>query len=112
MEELSDIDFEKIKTDYNNRNLKIGVELSLARKLLIECKDIITTLWSCSFIIIIIASFFVYFYVFGLLGFFGAILFSTMFSIYLGICSMPNKIKTVLFYVFIVCFLTSLLLIG
>ena len=107
MEQLSDIDFENIKKDYENNTISIGVELSLARKFLVECQDIITVLWSCSFTIAFIASFIVYFYAFGVFGILGAIIFCIFFSSYIGLCSIANKSKTVLFYIFLACFLVS-----
>ena len=108
MKELTDEEFERIRKDYKDDNIKIGVQLNLARKFLIETQDTATIIWGCSFTLAMIAIFFVSIYSLGFPGVLFAILFCVLFTIYLGICTINTSIRDIIFFVCILCAISSI----
>lgn len=99
MENLTNEEYQEIVEDYNSGKLKIFIELSLARKLLNSMDSTTTIIWNSSFTIATILSFFVGIYSIGLIGIAYGILFSIIFSSYIGLCSIEYKYKKTIYII-------------
>lgn len=109
MEKMLDSDFEYLKSQYKQKNLKIGVELSEGRKFLTNIvQDKTCIIWGATFSLIMILSFFVSIYCLGFLGgIIYALVFNLLYSCYLGICSINNKFKKFIYYLSIAILIIS-----
>ena len=56
---ITDEEFKKIKQEYKSSNIEIGVDLSLTRKNMNAAGNTISLIWSSSFTLMIILSFFI-----------------------------------------------------
>ena len=65
---ITDEEFEKIKQEFESSNIEIGVELSLARKNMNAAGNTVSIIWSSSFTIMIIISFFIRYLLYRWLG--------------------------------------------
>ena len=60
---MEDLEFEYVKSQYEQKNLRIGVELAKGRVFLLDVvKDTTCLIWGASFTIIMIISFFISIY--------------------------------------------------
>lgn len=98
---MEDLDFEYVKSQYEQKNLKIGVELSRAREFLTNIiQDKTCIIWGASFSLIMIISFFVSIYCLGFVGgLIYAIVFCILYSCYMGICSINSEFKKIVYYI-------------
>ena len=63
---MEDLEFEYVKSQYEQKNLRIGVELAKGRVFLLDVvKDTTCLIWGASFTIIMIISFFISIYCLG-----------------------------------------------
>ena len=66
---MEDLEFEYVKSQYEQKNLRIGVELAKGRVFLLDVvKDTTCLIWGASFTIIMIISFFISIYCLGFLA--------------------------------------------
>lgn len=106
---MEDLDFEYVKSQYEQKNLKIGVELAKGRVFLLDVvKDTTCLIWGASFTIIMIISFFISIYCLGFLGgIIYAIIFCLLYSCYIGICSINTNSKKFIYYFSIIFLIIS-----
>lgn len=95
-------EYEKIKQKYDLKELKIGVDLSLARKSMNGAGNKTSIIWNSSFFIMMIISFLIGIYSLGIWGILYGIIFSILLYSYIGICSINYKNKNISFIINIV----------
>ena len=106
---MEDLEFEYVKSQYEQKNLRIGVELAKGRVFLLDVvKDTTCLIWGASFTIIMIISFFISIYCLGFLGgIIYAIIFCLLYSCYIGICSINTNSKKFIYYFSIIFLIIS-----
>lgn len=98
MEKLTEEEFENIKKAYKNDEINIGVELSIARKILVE-NDETTAIWCLINSLLVILILLISFYSIGIFEGIGyTIIFYIFWNSYLGMCSVPGKAKKYIYY--------------
>ena len=106
---MEDLEFEYVKSQYEQKNLRIGVELAKGRVFLLDVvKDTTCLIWGASFTIIMIISFFISIYCLGFLGgIIYAIIFCLLYSCYICICSINTNSKKFIYYFSIIFLIIS-----
>ena len=107
---LTKEEFEKIKEDYNNGKLQIGIDLATVRKDMNMAGNKTSIFWSASFTIMMLLSFVIGIFCIGGWGILYGIVFSVLLSSYIGMCSMNFKNKDLFVIIFIVGIIVALFL--